>query len=51
MNTTLASSPAHAQPPDPALGLTARLLARMFFRPAEVSENRAIAAGMHLITL
>lgn len=36
---------------DPAPGLAARLLTRIFFRPAAVTENRQVAAGLHLISL
>ena len=36
---------------DPAPGLAARLLTRIFFRPAAVMENRQVAEGLHLITL
>ena len=51
MNDMSASTmaPALRRDAEPHTGMAARLLARMFFRAAEVTENRLIAGGMHLI--
>lgn len=53
MNDMSASTmaPALRRDAEPHTGMAARLLARVFFRAAEVAENRLIAGGMHLITL
>ncbi|MDN3544188.1 siderophore-interacting protein [Kinneretia asaccharophila] len=53
MNEPSASTSSSALPrePEPRAGLGARLLSRVFFRAAEVAENRAMGGGMHLITL
>lgn len=37
--------------PEPDTGPAARLLTKLFFRAAEVVENRRLDGGMHLITL
>lgn len=45
------SAPALQREPEARTGLAARLLSRVFFRTAEVAENRPIGGGLHLITL